>query len=71
LKKTAGAAAEVAAMIGEVAVLPVAAPLLNTVRQAGAERLMLLLYLLLLMLWGVMAGKQQQNGFVAVLKMGL
>ena len=36
-------AAEVAAMIGEVAVLPVAAPLLNTVRQAGAERLMLLL----------------------------
>jgi hypothetical protein len=43
LKKTAGAAAEVAAMIGEVAVLPVAAPLLNTVRQAGAERLMLLL----------------------------
>ncbi len=42
-KLMAGAAAEVAAMIGEVAVLPVAAPLLNTVRQAGAERLMLLL----------------------------
>jgi hypothetical protein len=43
VEKTAGAAAEVAAMIGEVAVLPVAAQLLHTVRQAGAERLMLLL----------------------------